>query len=54
MLKRYDIVLGHCIGDNFNVHIWAWIGYFICSGREIKLYLFGKELFENRNSACNS
>ena len=31
-------------GDNFNIHIWAWFGYFICLGREIRVYLsFGKE-----------
>ena len=22
-------------GGNFNIHIWAWFGYFICLGREI-------------------
>ena len=37
-------LLGHCKGSNFNIHIWAWLGYFICSRREIKFYLFGKEL----------
>ena len=36
--------MGHCKGGNFNIHIWAWIGYFICTRREIRLYLFGKEL----------
>ena len=42
----YGIIelLGHCIGGNFNIHIWAWFGYFICLKREIRFYLeFSKE-----------
>ena len=30
---------GVCKGGNFNIHIWAWFGYFICSKREIRFYL---------------
>ena len=37
-------LFGHCKGDNFNIHIWAWFGYFICSRRDIRFYLFVKEL----------
>ena len=37
-------LLGHCKGGNFNIHIWTWFGYFICSRREIRFYLFGKGL----------
>ena len=37
------IEISQCKGDNFNIHIWAWFGYFICSRREIRFYLFGKE-----------
>ena len=27
-----DIIwlFAYCKGDNFNIHIWAWFGYFIC------------------------
>ena len=28
-----------CKGGNFNIHIWAWFGYFPCKTREIRLYL---------------
>ena len=37
-------LLGRCKGGNFNIHIWVWFGYFICSRREIRVCLFGKEL----------
>ena len=37
-------LISHCKSGNFNVHIWAWFGYFICSRREIRFYLFGKDL----------
>ena len=37
-------LLGHCKGGNFNNHIWAWFGCFMCSRREIRFFLFGKEL----------
>ena len=37
-------LLGQCKCGNFNIYIWAWFGYFICSRREIGFYLFGKEL----------
>ena len=33
---------GVCKGGNFNIHIWAWFGYFICSKREIRFYLLVK------------
>ena len=41
-----DIIglFGYCKGGNFNIHISVWFGYFICSRREIRFYLFGKEL----------
>ena len=43
-LSRTVIIepLGHCKGGNFNIHIWAWFGYFICPRRAIRIYLFGK------------
>ena len=30
-LRKVGIIelLGHCKGGNFNIHIWAWFGYFI-------------------------
>ena len=28
-------------GGNFNMYIWAWFGFFICSRREIRFHLFG-------------
>ena len=31
------MLLGHCRGGNFNIHIWAWFGYFIHS--KIGFYL---------------
>ena len=37
-------LLGHCKGGNFNIQIWVWFGYFICSRREIRFYLIGKVL----------
>ena len=33
---------GFCKGGNFNIHIWAWFGYFICTKREIRFYLLVK------------
>ena len=33
------VVFAYCKGGNFNIHIWAWFGYFICSPREISFYL---------------
>ena len=30
-------LLAYCKGGNFNIRIWAWFGYFICLGREIKV-----------------
>ena len=32
-ISQEDIIklYGHCIGDNFNIHICASFGYFICS-----------------------
>ena len=23
-------LFAYCKGGNFNIHIWAWLGYFIC------------------------
>ena len=40
----YFSVLDHCKCGNFNINIWAWFSYFICSRRETRFYLFGKEL----------
>ena len=38
-------LFAYCKGGNFNIHIWAWIGYYFCLGREIKFCLqFGKGL----------
>ena len=43
-------LLGHCKGGYFNIHIWAWFGYFICSKREIRFYFkFGEELISSLN-----
>ena len=25
-----NILFAYCKGGNFNIHIWAWFGYFIC------------------------
>ena len=36
-------LLGHCKGGNFTIHIWTWFSYFICSIRDIRFYVFGKE-----------
>ena len=44
-------LLGLCKGGNLYIHIWAWFGYLICSRREIRLYLFGKELISCLSSA---
>ena len=30
--------MGHCIGGNFNIHIWALLGYSIHSKREIRYF----------------
>ena len=35
-------LFGFYKGGNFNIHIWAWFGYFICSKREIRFYLLVK------------
>ena len=32
-------LFGHCKGGNFNFHICAWFGYFICSIEDIRFYL---------------
>ena len=32
-------LFAYCKGGNFNIHIWAWFGYFICLGKEIRFYL---------------
>ena len=39
-------LLGHCKGRNFNIqiYIWAWFGYFICSRKETRFYIVGKDL----------
>ena len=38
-------LFAYCKGGNFNIHIWALFGYFICYTREIRLYLlFGEAL----------
>ena len=42
-------LLGHCKGGNFNIHIWAWFGYFISSFRGNRvLFLTCKEII-----SCN-
>ena len=38
-------LFGFCKGGNFNIHIWAWFGYFICSKREIRFYLLVKSYY---------
>ena len=40
-IDKHHIIklLGHCNGGNFNVHIWAWFGYFICSIGDDRFYL---------------
>ena len=45
--KRKNSIIelfSHCKCGNNNICIWAWFGYFICSRREIRFYLFGKDL----------
>ena len=37
-------LLGYSKGGNFNFHIWAWFGYFNCSGMEIRFYPLVKRL----------
>ena len=37
-------LFGYCKGGNFNIHIWAWFGYFNCSRMEIRFYLLVKRL----------
>ena len=27
---RINRLFAYCKGGNFNIHIWAWFGYFIC------------------------
>ena len=49
-------LLGHCKGSNFNIQIWAWLGYFVCSRREIRFYLcahFTKILTVSHNQFTN-
>ena len=29
-LDHINILFAYCKGGNFNTHIWAWFGYFIC------------------------
>ena len=36
-----------CKGGYFNIHIWAWFGYFICSKRGISFYILS--CFSNAN-----
>ena len=52
VLSRFSIIVNEIsIIELFSVkaatliyHIWAWLGYFICSRRENRFYLFDKEL----------
>ena len=37
-------LFGYCKGDNFDIHIWAWFGYFNCSRMAIRFYLLVKPL----------
>ena len=43
-----------CKGGNFNIHIWAWFGYFICLGREIRFYHNLVKSFGPRKRVCIS
>ena len=38
-------LFGFCKGGNFNMHILAWFGSFICSKREIRFYLLVKSYY---------
>ena len=38
----YIGLFGYCKGGIFNIHIWAWFGYFNCSRMEIRFYLLVK------------
>ena len=43
-------LLGHCKGGNFNIHILAWFGFFICSiawGNQVR-FIIGIELSCNK------
>ena len=35
---------GFCKGGNFNIHIWVWFGYFICTKKGKQVLSIGKEL----------
>ena len=37
--KYITCLFAYCKGGNFNIHIWVWLGYFICVGRGIRFYL---------------
>ena len=37
-------LFGFCKGGNFNIHIWAWFGYFICSKKGNQVLSIGREL----------
>ena len=50
-IKGIIELLGHCKAGNFNIHISALFGYFICSRREIRFYLFGKGLISSLSCA---
>ena len=39
MHPRINRLFAYCKGGNLDTHIWAWFGYFICYGREIRFYL---------------
>ena len=40
--------MGHCIGGNFNIHIWALFGYSIHSKREIRYFFRINSMLINR------
>ena len=43
-------LLGHCKGIYFNIHTLAWFGFFICSRKEIRLYIFGEDELRKRSA----
>ena len=38
-------LFAYCKDRIFDIHIWAWFGYFICWVKEIRFYLYFGEVF---------
>ena len=55
-VNRVNIIelFSHCKGGNLNIHILAWLGYFICSRRVLFIWQRINKLFELYKLACIS